>query len=199
MKIRYLGRQEYETVYQAMCDFTDNRTSNTEDELWVLEHFPVFTLGKAGKIEHLLHKTDIPVVKTDRGGQITYHGPGQLIVYTMIDFSRKNISVHELVSSIELSIIKTLQDYAIVANKDDERPGVYVAGKKIASLGLRIRNNGAYHGLSLNVNMDLNPFHDINPCGYADLEMTQIKDLLSPCPSMDEVTQKLVQYLQIIL
>ncbi|MBN3859829.1 lipoyl(octanoyl) transferase LipB [Neisseriaceae bacterium PsAf] len=199
MKIRYLGRQEYETVYQAMCDFTDNRTSNTEDELWVLEHFPVFTLGKAGKIEHLLHKTDIPVVKTDRGGQITYHGPGQLIVYTMIDFSRKNILVHELVSSIELSIIKTLQDYAIVANKDDERPGVYVAGKKIASLGLRIRNNGAYHGLSLNVNMDLNPFHDINPCGYADLEMTQIKDLLSPCPSMDEVTQKLVQYLQIIL
>ncbi|QRN41658.1 MAG: lipoyl(octanoyl) transferase LipB [Neisseriaceae bacterium] len=199
MKIKYLGRQKYEPVYRAMCDFTDSRTSDTEDELWVLEHFPVFTLGKAGKMEHLLRETDIPVVRTDRGGQITYHGPGQLVVYTMIDFMRKAISVHELINRIEMSVVKTLQNYAIVANKDDARPGVYVGEQKIASLGLRIRNNGTYHGLSLNVDMDLNPFDYINPCGYNGLKMTQIKDLLVTCPPMGEVAKKLVQYLQIIL
>ncbi|MDU4301640.1 MAG: lipoyl(octanoyl) transferase LipB, partial [Eikenella corrodens] len=168
----------------------------TEDELWVVEHPPVFTQGMAGKAEHLLSRSNIPVVQIDRGGQITYHGPGQLVVYTLIDFKRRKISVRELVSRLENSIIATLAEYGIAAAADPKRPGVYVEGKKIASLGLRIKRGAVYHGLALNVNMDLSPFRQINPCGYAGLEMTQIADLVQPTPSVADVATKLTAHLQ---
>ena len=176
--------------------FTDARNERTEDELWVVEHPPVFTQGMAGKAEHLLARSNIPVVQIDRGGQITYHGPGQLVVYTLIDFKRRKISVRELVSRLENSIIATLAEYGIAAAADPKRPGVYVDGKKIASLGLRIKHGAVYHGLALNVNMDLSPFRQINPCGYAGLEMTQIADLVQPAPALADVAAKLTAYLQ---
>ena len=179
-----------------MKRFNDGRTADTEDELWVVEHNPVFTQGLAGKPEHLLIRDDIPVVQIDRGGQITYHGPGQLVVYTMIDFKRRKTSVRNIVSALENSIIDTLSDYGITANADPQRPGVYVQGKKIASLGLRIKNGSVYHGLALNIDMDLSPFTHINPCGYAGLEMTQIADHVCPAPSFGEVAEKLTGYLE---
>ena len=174
MQIRHLGLADYEPTWRAMQAFADTRTPDTPDELWVVEHPPVYTQGLAGKPEHLLLRTDIPVVQTDRGGQITYHGPGQLVVYLLIDFKRRGYGVRELVRRIEQSIIDTLAVYGIASRGDVHAPGVYVAGRKIASLGLRIKNNSTYHGLSLNVDMDLTPFHWINPCGYAGLEMTQM-------------------------
>ena len=162
----------------------------------MVEHNPVFTQGLAGKPEHLLIRDDIPVVQIDRGGQITYHGPGQLVVYTMIDFKRRKTSVRNIVSALENSIIDTLSDYGITANADPQRPGVYVQGKKIASLGLRIKNGSVYHGLALNIDMDLSPFTHINPCGYAGLEMTQIADHVRSAPSFGEVAEKLTGYLE---
>lgn len=195
MKIRYFRNQPYLPMFEAMKIFTDERTAQTEDEFWVVEHQAVFTQGKAGKPEHILHAGNIPVVQTDRGGQVTYHGTGQVTVYTLVDFARLHISVHELVTRLEKAIIAVLAEYDIDAYAEEKRPGVYVAGKKIASLGLRIRHKAVYHGLSLNVNMDLSPFQQINPCGYAGLEMTQIADFLQPCPSWEEVSQKLVFYL----
>lgn len=199
MKIKHLGTQPYLPVFEAMRSFTEARTADSEDELWVVEHPPVFTQGKAGRAEHLLCAHDIPVVQTDRGGQVTYHGPGQVVVYTLIDFGRRNISVRELVSRIENAIIGTLADYGISAHNDPKRPGVYVGEKKIASLGLRISHNAVYHGLALNLNMDLSPFSQINPCGYAGLEVTQIADFLNPCPIFEEVAEKLCTYLQEML
>lgn len=196
MKTVHLGRCDYAPVFEEMKRFNDERTANTEDELWVVEHNPVFTQGLAGKPEHLLIRDDIPVVQIDRGGQITYHGPGQLVVYTMIDFKRRKTSVRNIVSALENSIIDTLSDYGITANADPQRPGVYVQGKKIASLGLRIKNGSVYHGLALNIDMDLSPFTHINPCGYAGLEMTQIADHIRPTPSLDEVAEKLTAYLK---
>ena len=196
MKTVHLGRCDYAPVFEEMKRFNDERTADTEDELWVVEHNPVFTQGLAGKPEHLLIRDDIPVVQIDRGGQITYHGPGQLVVYTMIDFKRRKTSVRNIVSALENSIIDTLSDYGITANADPQRPGVYVQGKKIASLGLRIKNGSVYHGLALNINMDLSPFTHINPCGYAGLEMTQIADHIRPAPSLDEVAEKLTAYLK---
>ena len=197
MKIKYLGRNlDYLPVFKKMQDFTDNRTPNTEDELWVVEHAPVFMQGKAGKSEHLLHASDIPVIETDRGGQITYHGLGQVVVYVLIDFKRRQISVRELVSRIENAVIATLSDYQIQSAADPKRPGVYTEnGKKIASLGLRIKNGATYHGVALNVAMDLSPFSQINPCGYAGLEITQIADFITPCPTWQEVAEKLAQKL----
>lgn len=196
MKTVQLGRRDYAPVFEEMKRFNDRRTADTEDELWVVEHNPVFTQGLAGKPEHLLIRDDIPVVQIDRGGQITYHGPGQLVVYTMIDFKRRKTSVRNIVSALENSIIDTLSDYGITANADPQRPGVYVQGKKIASLGLRIKNGSVYHGLALNIDMDLSPFTHINPCGYAGLEMTQIVEHVRPAPSFGEVAEKLTGYLE---
>ena len=196
MKTVHLGRCDYAPVFEKMKRFNDVRTADTEDELWVVEHNPIFTQGLAGKPEHLLIRDDIPVVQIDRGGQITYHGPGQLVVYTMIDFKRRKTSVRNIVSALENSIIDTLSDYDITANADPQRPGVYVQGKKIASLGLRIKNGSVYHGLALNIDMDLSPFTHINPCGYAGLEMTQIAEYVRPAPSFGEVAKKLTGYLE---
>lgn len=195
MKTVQLGLADYAPVFEAMKAFNDTRNEATEDELWVVEHPPVFTQGLAGKPEHLLIRDDIPVVQIDRGGQITYHGPGQLVVYTLIDFKRRQTSVRHIVSALENSIIATLAEYGIAAAADPARPGVYVGAKKIASLGLRIKNGAVYHGLALNINMDLSPFTHINPCGYAGMEMTQMADLLSPCPGLAEVAAKLTGHL----
>ena len=180
MKVIQLGLAEYSPIFHAMEAFTDARNERTEDELWVVEHPPVFTQGMAGKAEHLLARSNIPVVQIDRGGQITYHGPGQLVVYTLIDFKRRKISVRELVSRLENSIIATLAEYGIAAAADPKRPGVYVDGKKIASLGLRVRHGCTYHGVALNVDMNLEPFSRINPCGLVGMQMTQLRDLGVP-------------------
>ena len=196
MKIVEWGLTEYSQTFEAMKAFNDARNEETEDELWLVEHLPVFTQGLAGKPEHLLIRDDIPVVQIDRGGQITYHGPGQLVVYTMIDFKRRKTSVRSIVSALENSIIATLAEYGISAAADPKRPGVYVDGRKIASLGLRIKNGSVYHGLALNVDMDLAPFTHINPCGYAGLEMTQIADWVQPPPALAEVAEKLTRHLR---
>ncbi|WP_038320372.1 lipoyl(octanoyl) transferase LipB [Kingella kingae] len=195
MKIVQLGTRDYEPVFSAMKQFNEQRTPDTEDELWVVEHNPVFTQGLAGKPEHLLFSSSIPVVQIDRGGQITYHGLGQLVVYTLIDFKRRKQSVRHIVSALENAIIATLAEYGIASANDPDRPGVYVGERKIASLGLRIKNGSVYHGLALNVNMDLEPFHQINPCGYTGLEMVQIADLVQPCPPLNEVAEKLTAHL----
>ncbi|WP_024302370.1 lipoyl(octanoyl) transferase LipB [Pseudogulbenkiania sp. MAI-1] len=174
--VKHLGLVDYTPTWRAMQAFTDARTSDTPDELWCVEHPPVYTLGLAGKPEHLIIPSQIEVVKCDRGGQVTYHGPGQLVVYLLVDFKRMGIGVRELVRRIEQSVIDLLAELGIEANGDVDAPGVYVRGEKIASLGLRIKNGAVYHGLSLNVDMDLTPFSWINPCGYAGLKVTQIKD-----------------------
>jgi len=178
--IRQLNTMDYSQVWQAMKDFTDNRDNATADELWLVEHPAVFTQGQAGKAEHLLVPGDIEVVKVDRGGQVTYHGPGQLVVYVMINLRRKKIGVRQLVTLIENSIVSALTDYDIAAYPKADAPGVYVDEKKIASLGLRVRKGCSFHGLAMNVNMDLSPFLRINPCGYAGLEMVQTADLHGP-------------------
>lgn len=196
MKTVQLGLADYAPVFEAMKAFNAARTDGTEDELWVVEHPPVFTQGLAGKPEHLPLYSDIPVVQIDRGGQITYHGPGQLVVYTLIDFKRRKQSVRHIVSALENSITATLAEYGIEAAADPKRPGVYVNGRKIASLGLRIKNGSVYHGLALNVDMDLSPFLQINPCGYAGMEMVQMADFLAPCPPLSEVAAKLTAHLQ---
>ena len=175
--VRELGLQPYQQVWQDMQLFTDRRSETTADELWLLQHPPVYTLGKNGKPEHILNARDIPVIKSDRGGQVTYHGPGQLIVYTLLDLNRMHIGVRELVTRIEHSVIKLLEDYDISANARKDAPGVYVDGRKIAALGLRVRNSRSFHGLALNVDMDLEPFKRINPCGYKGLEVTQLSEL----------------------
>ena len=195
MKTVSLGLRDYAPVFAAMQAFTESRHEATEDELWIVEHPPVFTHGMAGKPEHILHTGAIPVVQIDRGGQVTYHGPGQLVVYTLIDFKRRGISVRNLVTRLENSIIATLADYGIAAAADPKRPGVYVGAAKIASLGLRIKHGAVYHGLALNIDMDLSPFAYINPCGYAGMAMTQMADHLKPCPPLAEVAAKLAAHL----
>ena len=195
MKTVSLGLRDYAPVFAAMQAFTESRHEATEDELWIVEHPPVFTDGMAGKPEHILHTGAIPVVQIDRGGQVTYHGPGQLVVYTLIDFKRRGISVRNLVTRLENSIIATLADYGIAAAADPKRPGVYVGAAKIASLGLRIKHGAVYHGLALNIDMDLSPFAYINPCGYAGMAMTQMADHLKPCPPLAEVAAKLAAHL----
>lgn len=168
---------DYTTVWQAMQNFTDVRNDETQDELWLVEHPAVFTQGQAGKEEHLLMPGNIEVVKVDRGGQVTYHGPGQQVIYFMINLRRRKIGVRELVTLLENGLIAALADFNIIANAKPDAPGVYVDGKKIASLGLRIRKGCSFHGLALNVNMDLSPFLRINPCGYQGLEMVQTADI----------------------
>lgn len=178
--VRRLGRQHYAPVLEAMRAFTDGRDENTTDEFWVLEHEPVFTLGQAGKPEHVLAAGDIPVLRVERGGQVTYHGPGQIVGYPLINLRRLGIGVRELVDRIEQAIIDTLEHWNIVAVRRQGAPGVYVADAKVGALGLRIRRGSSFHGLALNVNMDMEPFQRINPCGYQGLQVTQVLDLGGP-------------------
>ncbi len=188
--IRDLGRQPYVQVWQAMQKYTDERTEQSPDELWFVEHDPVFTQGQAGKAEHLLMPGDIPVVQVDRGGQVTYHGPGQLVAYVLLDIKRRKLGVRELVTLIEQVIIQALAPYGIEAYAKADAPGVYVEEQKVASLGLRVRKGCTFHGLALNVNMDLSPFSRINPCGYAGMQMIQTKDIAGP-QLVDEAKQAL--------
>lgn len=180
LNIRWLGtHQPYDTLWEQMRDFTNNRDENTPDELWLLEHSPVFTQGQNGQPEHLLNPGEIPVVQTDRGGQITYHGPGQLMVYTLIDLRRHKLNVRQLVTILEETVVDLLAAHGITAAARPDAPGVYVDGKKICSIGLRIRRGCSYHGIAFNINMDLEPFARINPCGFSKLEMTQTSALSS--------------------
>ncbi|MBY8020888.1 lipoyl(octanoyl) transferase LipB [Vibrio fluvialis] len=192
--VRRLGRQDYHPVWQAMHDFTDQRDDSTRDEVWLVEHNPVFTQGQAGKAEHLLNTGDIPVVQSDRGGQVTYHGPGQIVAYFLINLRRKKLGVRELVTDIENLVINTLKAYNIDSAARPDAPGVYVDGKKICSLGLRIRKGCSFHGLALNVNMDLSPFLRINPCGYQGMEMVQVSNLCGPT-HIEDVEQQLIKEL----
>ncbi|MFA0084359.1 octanoyltransferase [Vibrio sp. 10N.286.49.C2] len=192
--VRKLGRKDYEPIWKAMHAFTDDRNDDTRDEIWLVEHNPVFTQGQAGKEEHLLNTGDIPVVKSDRGGQVTYHGPGQLVAYFLINLRRKKLGVRDLVTHIENLVINTLNTYNIAAAARPDAPGVYVDGKKICSLGLRIRKGCSFHGLALNVDMDLAPFLRINPCGYAGMEMIQVSQLGGP-KSIASVEEQLVNEL----
>jgi lipoyl(octanoyl) transferase len=196
LDVRELGLQPYEDVWAAMSEFTNTRTSDTMDQLWLVQHPPVFTQGQAGKAEHLLVPGDIPVVQSDRGGQVTYHGPGQLVAYPLLDLRRLKMGVRDLVTAIEQTIVSTLAQYDIAAFPKPDAPGVYVNTEgrvdKIASLGLRVRRGCSFHGLALNVAMDLSPFLRINPCGYQGLAMTQIQDLLSNPPTIENVQQQLV-------
>jgi lipoyl(octanoyl) transferase len=191
LEVINLGQQDYQSCWQAMTEFTNQRTPDAIDQLWLVEHPPVFTQGQAGKAEHLLFPGDIPVVQSDRGGQVTYHGPGQLVAYPLLDLRRLKIGVRELVTLIEQTIIATLAHYGIDSAAKPDAPGVYVNGDKIASLGLRVRRGCSFHGLALNVAMDLAPFQRINPCGYQGLQMTQMKDLLPNPPSLEDVQAQL--------
>ncbi len=194
MHIRTLGRVDYMPTWQAMREFTAQRTRDTSDEIWLLEHPPVYTLGLSGKRKHLLQETVIPVIYVDRGGQITYHGPGQLVVYLLLDLRRQNYGVRGLVRRVESAVIEFLATYRINAHGELNAPGVYVQGAKIAALGFKVRNGCTYHGLALNIDMELAPFKAINPCGYPDLEVTQLKDL-GVTEKVADVAIKLPHYL----
>lgn len=199
MLIRQLGLQPYQTTWQAMQDFTDQRDDTSPDELWIVEHPAVFTQGLNGKAEHLLKLCpDIPVVQTDRGGQATYHGPGQLVIYILVDLKRAKLGVRALVTLMEESIIQLLDEFGIDSKARADAPGVYVEDRKIASLGLKIRRQKSYHGLALNVNMDLTPFQMINPCGLQGMQMAQLCEFIETpaCPSIPELGQQLSHILQ---
>lgn len=178
--VRWLGRLPYEPTWRAMQQFTENRGADTSDELWLLEHEPVYTLGLNADPAHVLAAGDIPVVRIDRGGQVTYHGPGQLVAYPLVDLRRAHLGVRDLVTALERAVIALAARHRIEARCRERSPGVYVNGAKLASVGLRVRRGGSYHGLALNVNMDLEPFRRINPCGYPGLEMTQLASLGGP-------------------
>lgn len=190
MIIRDLGLQPYLSIWEKMKQFTLNRDETTEDECWMLQHPPVYTQGQAGKPEHVLCSNMIPLVQSDRGGQVTYHGPGQLVVYVLLDLKRRNMGIKRLVSTLEETLIALLADYKINAMSQCQAPGVYVLNKKIASIGLRVKNACTYHGIALNVTMDLSPFLGINPCGYAKLKMTQMSDFV-PNINVNEVAERL--------
>jgi lipoyl(octanoyl) transferase len=192
--VRDLGRQPYEPVWRAMQGFTDARGADTPDELWLVEHDPVFTLGQAGKPEHVLMPGDIPVLNVDRGGQVTYHGPGQIVVYPLLDLKRLKVGVRDYVCRIEQSIIDTLDHWNLHAERRDGAPGVYVNGAKVAALGIRVRRGCSFHGLAFNIAMDLEPFHRINPCGYAGLQVTSMLDLGGPS-SLEAVKPVLLEAL----
>ena len=196
--VRNLGRADYPATYRAMRDFTAERQAHTPDELWIVEHPPVYTLGQAGKPEHILRDVGIPVHRVDRGGQVTYHGPGQVVIYLLLDLTRRKLKVRELVGAIEQAVIDLLAGYGVAARRQAGAPGVYVGEAKIAALGLRIRNGCSYHGLSLNVDMDLSPFEAINPCGYAGLKVVQTRDLnipLTPAEAGERLAQSLLRQL----
>lgn len=192
--VRSLGLQPYEPVFARMKEFNENRNAETIDEIWYLDHQPVFTQGQAGKVEHLLETGDIPVVQADRGGQVTYHGPGQLIVYLMLDLRRNGLGVRDVVTMMEQGVIATLAHFGVDAYAKPDAPGVYVEQAKVASLGLRVRRGCTFHGLAFNLDMDLSPFLRINPCGYAGMPMTQLVDLV-PDADPQEAIRFLVDYL----
>ena len=191
LHVRRLGLADYETVWRAMQAFTDQRDETSADELWVVEHPPVFTQGQAGRAEHVLAPGDIPVIQVDRGGQVTYHGPGQIVIYPLIDIKRLGMGVRELVSGIEQVIIDVLHGYGVAAGLIKGAPGVYVDGVKIASLGLRIRKGRSFHGLAFNIDMDLEPFQRINPCGFEGLEVTQLAAFVE-MPCKRDVEERLI-------
>jgi len=195
---RWLGRVPYEPTWRAMQRFTEQREAATADEIWLLEHDPVFTLGMNADRSHLLAPGDIPVVQIDRGGQVTYHGPGQLVIYPLIDVRRARLGIRDLVTALERAVIDYAAHFGIRAECRAGAPGVYVDGRKLASVGLRIRRGGSYHGLALNIDMDLEPFRRINPCGYAGLEMTQLASLGGP-GSVAQVATELVPVLAAML
>ncbi len=195
LRVRRLGLVEYEPTWRAMQVFTARRDAGTPDEIWVLQHPPIYTLGLAGKSEHLPRRENgIPVIKVDRGGQITYHGPGQIVVYLLLDLRRRGLGVRPLVRRMEDAVIDLLADYGVAARGSADAPGVYVGEAKIAALGLRIKNACCYHGLALNVDMDLTPFHAINPCGYPGLAVTQLRDL-GITDELELIGTKLTQHL----
>jgi lipoyl(octanoyl) transferase len=194
--VRHLGLVEYQPTLEAMRRLTAERDEHSPDEIWLLQHPRVFTQGQAGKAEHLLAPGDIPVVQVERGGQVTYHGPGQLVAYLMLDLRRSGMGVRELVTAMEQSLVDVLAGYGVEAAPKADAPGVYVRGEKIASLGLRVSRGCSFHGLALNVDMDMSPFLRINPCGYAGLKMVQLRDLLPAPPSLDEVAGQLEQALR---
>ncbi len=177
MIVRELGLCDYATIWRQMADFTDKRDTTTEDELWLLQHHPVFTLGKNARAEHVLDAGDIPVINSDRGGQVTYHGPGQLVAYVLMDIQRQKTGVRELVTRLEQSVLAMLASYGIAAQVRSDAPGVYVNEAKIAALGLRVRRGRSFHGLAMNIDVDLQPFARINPCGYPDMAVTRLVDL----------------------
>ncbi|MEZ5573395.1 MAG: lipoyl(octanoyl) transferase LipB [Halioglobus sp.] len=190
---RELGLVDYQPTLDAMRQFTDNRNADSPDELWLLQHPSVFTQGQAGRAEHLLAPGDIPVIQVDRGGQVTYHGPGQWVLYLLVDLRRRQLGVRDLVSLIERSVVHLLAEFGIFAIADSNAPGVYVDGEKVASLGLRVRRGCSYHGLALNVDMDLQPFERINPCGYAGLQVTSMAKILPDTAlDMDSIGQRLI-------
>lgn len=198
--VRQLGRQSYEPILHAMQRFTDERGTDTADEIWLVEHDPVFTQGQAGKAEHILMPGDIPVVQVDRGGQVTYHGPGQQVIYLLLNIKRRKLGVRHLVTAMEDAVVGLLANYDVKAYAKPDAPGVYVDEKKVCSLGLRIRNGCSFHGLALNVNMDLSPFQRINPCGYAGMEMIDTARLNGPTTiekAGSELTDLLVNALSI--
>ena len=191
LHVHYLGLQSYENIWHDMQQFTDNRTADTDDEIWFVQHPGVYTLGKNGKAEHVLNANDIPVIAVDRGGQVTYHGPGQLVIYVLLDIARLNTGVRALVTLLEDSVIELLSLYSVTARSRKDAPGVYVDHKKIAALGLRVRRGCCFHGLALNVDMDLSPYEHINPCGYEGLEITQLANLVEYA-DIQKVTQQLL-------
>jgi lipoyl(octanoyl) transferase len=191
--VRRLGLSDYMPVWKAMSSFTDNRDANTPDELWLVQHSPVFTQGQAGKAEHVLTAGDIPVVQADRGGQVTYHGPGQIVAYPLLDIGRSGLKVRGLVTAIEQAIIDVLASYRLNGERLEKAPGVYVDGAKIASIGLRVRRGRTFHGLALNVDMDLEPFQRINPCGFQGMQVTRLTAFCDV--SLEEVENRLVHSL----
>jgi lipoyl(octanoyl) transferase len=193
LTVRQLGLKSYEPVWRAMQAFTDSRNFDTPDELWLVQHPPVFTQGQAGKAEHVLAAGDIPVIQVDRGGQVTYHGPGQIVAYPLVDLRRRGIGVKALVCKIEEAILRVLAHYGVPAARRPGAPGIYVADAKIASLGLRVRRGRSFHGLAFNINMDLEPFQRINPCGFAGLKVTDLAHFVTV--ELAEVEQRLVQEL----
>jgi lipoyl(octanoyl) transferase len=191
--IRSLGIQPYQKVWEQMKTFTQERHENSIDEIWLLEHEPVYTQGQAGKAEHILNVDSTPIIQTDRGGQVTYHAPGQLVAYVLIDLRRRNLGIRALVCQLEQLLISLLKDFNILAKTRCGAPGVYVNDKKIASIGLRVKHGCTYHGIALNVAMDLGPFANINPCGYAQLQMTQIKDFI-PQIDIEHVNKLMIRH-----
>ena len=194
LTLRKLGLVDYHASYGAMSRFTSGRGADTDDEIWCLQHPPVYTLGLAGKHEHILDAGKIPVIRTDRGGQVTYHGPGQLLIYLLLDLRRRKIGIKDYVYLLEQSLIEYLANLGLAAARRQGAPGVYVDGRKIAALGIRVRKGCCYHGLALNINMDTSPFKGINPCGYADLEVVQLSDL-GVRLTMDEICDGLIKIL----
>ena len=195
IKVRSKGLQDYLKTWEEMKSFTENRDSNTLDELWTLEHNSVFTQGLSGKSKHLLKETQIPIIQSDRGGQITYHAPGQLIIYCLIDIKRLGIGIKKMVSMIEQSLIELLSSYDITAHTLKGAPGVYVNDSKIAALGLKVKHGRTYHGLSLNIDMNLSPYTLINPCGYSDLKVTQMRNLTNNILNISDIKHELSEHL----